>query len=280
MAGLVIVFDLFTVNWQNNLQASNPVEGYGPSSVLAPVQSDDEAGRVYNEWRLPGNYGMVYEIEDIGGASPLRLRWYDELMSAVPMERLWELMSVKYVVTWRRTLPVDTEVLYEEPTAKDTTYLHRLEHPLPRAFVVRQSRVLHGDEALKLLADPEFDPLKMVVLEEQPQLAMEGGQDTLGSTVRVVRYEPARITLDVECASRGMLVLSEVYYPGWRAYVDGAAASIYRADYALRAVEVDEGAHRVEMVYDPVSFKLGAAISAGSWIIIVCLALWSKLGPA
>jgi uncharacterized membrane protein YfhO len=84
----------------------------------------------------------------------------------------------------------------------------------------------------------------------------------------------------VECASRGMLVLSEVYYPGWRAYVDGAAASIYRADYALRAVEVDEGAHRVEMVYDPVSFKLGAAISAGSWIIIVCLALWSKLGPA
>jgi hypothetical protein len=277
MAGLVIVFDLFTVNWQNNLQASNPIEEYGPSPVLAPVQSDEDAGRGYNEWRLPGNYGMIYEVEDIGGASPLRLKWYDDLVNAVPAERLWGLMSVKYVVTWRRTLPIETQVLYEEPTGKDTTYLHRLEHPLPRAFVVHQSVVLRGEEALLFLADPEFDTLGTVVLEEEPSSAMEGGEDTLGSAVRTVQCEPTRITLDLECASRGMLVLSELYYPGWRAYVDGTAAKIYRANYALRAVEVDEGAHRVEMVYDPISLKLGAAISVGSWIVIVCIALWSKL---
>ncbi|HJX37471.1 MAG TPA: hypothetical protein VJ714_02610, partial [Anaerolineae bacterium] len=48
VVALVIVFDLFTVNWQNNLQASNPVEEYGPRALLAPIQADEDAGRVYN----------------------------------------------------------------------------------------------------------------------------------------------------------------------------------------------------------------------------------------
>ncbi len=274
---LVVVFDLFTVNWQNNVQAANPQDEYAPRTLLAPIQADREVARVYNEWRLPGNYGMVYEIEDIGGASPLRLKWYAELADAVPVERLWELMNVKYVITWRGTLLPESEVLCEEPTGQDTTYLHRLGEYLPRAYVVHRAEVRPGEEALELLADPEFDPMRTVVLEEEPGLVLGGGAGSADSTVSIVEHQPTRIALDVETSAHGILVLSEVYYPGWRAYVDGTETRIHKADHALRAVEMEAGSHRVEMVYDPLSLKLGIAISVAAVVLVLCLAAWSKV---
>jgi hypothetical protein len=225
---LVVVFDLFTVNWQNNFQSTSPLGEYGPRALLAPVQEDQQVGRVCNEWRLPGNYGMFYEMEDIGGASPLRLRWYEELAKAVPEERLWELMNVKHVITWRGTLVPVTDVLYQEPGGEGTTYLHRLRQHLPRAWVVHKAQVVRGDEALPLLAAGELDPLQTVLLEEEPQVTLSGESDVGDSSVTVEEYEPSRITLDVEAAEDGMLVLSEVYYPGWRARMDGREVRIHR----------------------------------------------------
>ncbi len=58
-----------------------------------------------------------------------------------------------------------------------------------------------------------------------------------------------------------MVVVSELFYPGWRATVDGTDTPIYRADHALRAVLVPAGRHSVEMVFDPLSFRVGAVIS-------------------
>ncbi|HUW96596.1 MAG TPA: YfhO family protein [Anaerolineae bacterium] len=264
---LVVLFDLFTVNWQNNLQSTSPLGEYGPRALLAPVQAHQGAGRVYNEWRLPGNYGMFYEVEDIGGASPLRLRWYDELAKAVPEERLWELMNVKCAITWRGTLVPVTDVLYQEPGGEGTTYLHRLQRYLPRAWVVHRAQVGRGNEALRLLATGEFDPLQTVLLEEEPQAILSGETDVRDSSVTVVEYEPSRITLDVDAAEDGMLVLSEVYYPGWRARVDGREVRIHRVDHALRGVRLERGSHRVEFVYGPVSLKVGLLVT----VVVLCL---------
>ncbi len=276
VTGLVIVFDLFTANWQNNFQATNPQKEYGPRLLLAPIQADEGTFRAYNEFRLPGNYGMIYEVEDIGGASPLRLRWYDELVTALPAERLWELMNVKYVITWRRVLLPPTELLYEEPSGEDTTYLHRLEDHLPRAYVVHRAQILKGEEGLKLLADPEFDPLETVILEEEPDLELQD-KPTAESMVRILEYEPTRIVLEAEAAAGGILVLSEVYYPSWRAYVDGQETRIYRANHALRALPLEAGSHRVELVYDPLSFKIGFVISATVLTITACIAVWGTI---
>ena len=289
VTGLVIIFDLFTVNWQNNFQATSPEEGYGPRLLLAPIQADEGTFRVHNEWRLPGNYGMIYQVEDIGGASPLRLRSYHELVTALPSERLWELMNVKYIITWRGALLPPTELLYEEPTAEDTTYLHRLQNHLPRAYVVHQAQVLEDDEeALELLSDPAFDPSETVILEsaidvgglgggEEPDLDPLQDVTTVESTVRILEYDPTRITLQAETAARGILVLSEVYYPGWQAYVDGQQTRIYRADYALRALPLETGSHRVELVYNPLSFKIGFVTSAIVLMTLVCIAAWGTM---
>jgi len=185
-------------------------------------------------------------------------------------------MNVKYVITWRKVLLPSTELLYEEPTEEDTTYLHRLQNYLPRGYVVHQAQVLKGEEGLKLLADPEFDPLETVILEEEPDLEL---QDTppAESTVSILEYEPTRMVLEVEAAADGILVLSEVYYPGWRAYVDGQKTRIYRANHALRALPLEAGSHRVELVYDPLSFKIGFVISAIVLTITACIAVWGTI---
>lgn len=57
------------------------------------------------------------------------------------------------------------------------------------------------------------------------------------------------------------LVLNDTYFPGWKADVDGREEKIYRADYAFRAVPMSAGIHQVQLAYDPMSFKLGAAIT-------------------
>ena len=69
----------------------------------------------------------------------------------------------------------------------------------------------------------------------------------------------------------GFLFLSDVYYPGWNAYVDEEPAHIYQANYLFRAVELTKGNHKVEFRYEPQSLKIGLGISL---LTVIFLAAW------
>ncbi len=77
----------------------------------------------------------------------------------------------------------------------------------------------------------------------------------------------------------GLLMLSEVYYPAWKAYVDGEPAPLYRADHLFRAVPVPAGEHTVELRYESRSLRVGTAISLLTVLALLALAaarLWGK----
>jgi hypothetical protein len=266
----VIVFDLFTVNWKNNLQETRPEEQYGPTVLTEILQGDEGVFRVYNEWRLPGNYGCVYGLEDIWGASPLYVGRYEELVYRLPIERMWQLLNVKYVITWRKALVPETEVLYEEPKELDTTYLHRLNEYGPRAYVVHQVEVIEKDDRVLERMREEFDPRRVVILPHRPDLALPSQVEGESSVV-ILERQPERMVLEVDMAANGLLVLSEIYYPGWRAYANGEEVPIYRADHVLRAVPLRAGHHRVEMVFDPLWPKVGLAVSGVTLLLAVVL---------
>ncbi len=267
----LIIFDLFTINWDNNFQEARPEEQYGPTVLTQILQGDGEVFRIYNEWRLPGNYGCVYGLEDIWGASPLYVGRYEELVYKLPIERVWQLLNVKYVITWRKVLVPETEVLYEEPKELDTTYLHRLGEYWPRAYVVHQVEVIEKDDrVLERLREPEFDPQRVAILPHKPDLALPSQVEGESSAV-ILERRPERIVLEVEMAANGLLVLSEVHYPGWRAYADGEEVPIYQADHVLRAVPLRAGHHRVEMVFDPLWPKVGLAVSGVTALLAVVL---------
>jgi len=67
--------------------------------------------------------------------------------------------------------------------------------------------------------------------------------------------------LDVNAESAGLLILSELYYPGWRATVNGRATEIYKVDGALRGILVPQGESRIAVAYAPFSFYAGGALS-------------------
>jgi len=94
---------------------------------------------------------------------------------------------------------------------------------------------------------------------------------------RILSYAPERVVIQVEADQPGYLVLTDAFYPGWRATMDGTSVPILRADPYFRAVSVDAGQHRVEFIYQPLSLRLGLALSSLSLLITLLGLAWG--GP-
>ena len=82
-------------------------------------------------------------------------------------------------------------------------------------------------------------------------------------------YSPNKASIDVSLDGSGFLVLSDTWYPGWKAFDNGREVEVYKADYALRSVYLEEGQHRVDFVFDPAAFKAGWIISLLSFIALL-----------
>ncbi|MBI4789479.1 MAG: YfhO family protein [Chloroflexi bacterium] len=140
---------------------------------------------------------------------------------------------------------------------------------LPRAFVVHQAQVTNDEEALTRMQAPDFRADQIVLLADGPSL--DAHEDaTLSKSrdqVAITEYKPERVALNVKSSRDGYLVLTDTWYPGWVAYVDGKEIPIYRADYVFRAVRLTAGEHVVVFDYKPASVLWGAVISALSLLI-------------
>lgn len=104
--------------------------------------------------------------------------------------------------------------------------------------------------------------------KEQLKGATEGYKDSL-STIRMTSYEPNRLTYEVSTPKDGIVVFSEIYYPGWTATIDGKPADIARADYILRAMNVPAGTHTIEMSFDPKSLHVTESIAYGGLALLI-----------
>lgn len=173
---------------------------------------------------------------------------------------------------WRKLASFGQVDLYENQKA------------MPRAWFVNEVIEMPEEQiltAIKSGALPDgrvFDPTKFALLESVSFVTgqnlpsfEEGKEDT---DLRLVKYEPRRIELESRNAADRFLVLSEAFYPGWKALVDGAEVEIHRTDYALRGIKVPAGQHKIEFLYDPASFKQGAAISGLGVVFLLFIAIF------
>ena len=104
----------------------------------------------------------------------------------------------------------------------------------------------------------------------------EGYKDSL-STIRLTNYEPNQLVYETSSAQDGIVVFSEIYYPGWTATIDGKPADIARADYILRAMNVPAGKHTIEMRFDPQSLHITEGIAYGAMALLlvgVIILIW------
>jgi hypothetical protein len=135
----------------------------------------------------------------------------------------------------------------------------------PRAWIVHEAAVERdAKRAAEALSTPGFNPRQTALVDGAVVLypAMTDAQETVGFTA----VAPNRIQMDVLAASRGLLVLSENYYPGWRATVRDRDARIYRVDGALRGVAVPRGRSSVILDYSPASVYWGGALTLTAFL--------------
>lgn len=122
------------------------------------------------------------------------------------------------------------------------------------------------------VARGETDFSREVLLERAPATALPAaGAARPALVARLAEDRPERVVAELTSDSAGLLVLADLFYPGWTAEVDGRPSEILRADGVFRAVALTAGSHRVAFRYQPLSVKIGAALSAAALVAILAL---------
>jgi hypothetical protein len=149
--------------------------------------------------------------------------------------------------------------------------LYRTQTALPRAFVTRRAVVAADRDALQALRD-EHSPMRHTAFLAAGAELEAGCDDS-----RAWNFSEGIDSVDVDASACGdsYLIVSDAFYPGWEATVDGRTVAVERADVALRAIRLAAGTHHVEMHYRPGSFALGATLS-----LLTLLALCGGVGLA
>jgi hypothetical protein len=168
-----------------------------------------------------------------------------------PFRKLLGLHNVKTVLT---PLPIIGEQFIPRGTVGQVR-LYENPDVLPRAFVVGSYRVA-ADEAksLSLVSGVEFTPSREAILLENPGFAPH---DSIAASASLLSERTNEVTVRTESSAQGLLVLSDTYYPGWQAEVDGREAAVLRANHTMRAVVVPAGSHTVRFQFRPRSVFVG-----------------------
>jgi hypothetical protein len=144
---------------------------------------------------------------------------------------------------------------------------------MPRAWIVSEVRRLPPDLVLYALRNSvlpdgeEFDPAR-VALVEDPSFELASTGDALVADAAVMPGTDTDIVVQVDTPTSAFLVLSDIYYPGWQAAVDGEPTPIARVDYVLSGVRLEAGSHTVQFEYRPSSLRWGGLISVLSALCV------------
>jgi len=137
-------------------------------------------------------------------------------------------------------------------------------------FVDKVQYVNNANEEIDALNDilPTETAVVDVKFKEQLKGVTEGYKDSL-STIHLTSYEPNRLVYKASTPKDGVVVFSEIYYPGWQATIDGQPVDIARADYILRAINVPAGEHTIEMWFDPQSIQVTESIAYAALALLL-----------
>jgi hypothetical protein len=244
-------------------------------------------------FRLPACEGMAHRLDCIEGTQPnVPARFFNvfwalqgDLLYRQARDKMFPsyfvhntqpallMFNLRYVVAYPSCPKLQVEGLrtvYEDPQVR----IDELPDSWPRAWLVHRYAV-RRDSAEVLALLPRFNYTKMALFEEDPRCAVEEPQaPTAEPAPEIERYEPSRVDIKLQAAAPALLVLSDLFYPGWEAILDGRPAEIMRANYVMRAVAIPAGTHEVQFLYRPASFRAGIAASAAGCLAIGLLIAW------
>lgn len=306
VGGLVLIIlamaELFRFGWKYT--PISPSEfTYPTTPILSFIMNQPKPFRVTGAKVIPSNLRMVYGIESPEGYDTFHPLNMSEFVAAInsgsidslPVGRygivdndvspLLDLINTKYYLA----LVTDPDIKRFDPKRfvkvfqDKSVIIFESKSSLPRAFMAYDWEVdvpqKYNDlTSLGKIMQKDFPLGKRIILDSSPNLTI----DTVSKikpiqSVKYEIYENQESLINVKTDRDGMLFVSDSYYPGWRAFIDGKETKIYTADFAFRAIEIPKGEHKVKMIYEPKSFSDGIKISVVSLVLLLCLFIPYKL---
>jgi len=288
----VLVFDLWLYGHGFHAAAQPAWLSFRPPVVDFLLDAKEKEG----PWRfttfiLPGektfnaNVGMFYGLEDVRGYDSIIPRPYVEFMEQVEEQDellynriaplsdyasldspLLHLLGVRYLLTTQPITHPAWTLVYDQEVK-----VYRNERAFPRAFVVHSAQVVPTAQIHPNLA--AFDLQRTVLLADEKAsapYALGCADCSPASQPLILSYRPNEVVISATLELPGWLVLTDSFFPGWRAYDNEREIPILRADGLFRAVRLEAGPHRIRFRYSPMSVRLGFY---GSFLAAMTLAL-------
>lgn len=233
---------------------------------------------------LPANAAPAYELYDVGGGDPFILTRYAELVSIAESQMvrardlnfigpftqqgirspIMNLLGVREILAGNDASGLGKTVFNGKFSVRDPGTA------LPPAFVAGCWEVHTEQAALEQLGRMSSEGLRSTaIVDETPEArtlptAPAGGACTAGPDAKIEAYRPERVEITASPTKPSVLVLTDAWFPGWKATVDGRATPILVVDHTLRGVALPQGRHRVRFDFRPEWLADGAIATAGT----------------
>lgn len=289
---VLCIFDMWQVNkrYLNDSMFSKPTPKTASAIAKTPadeaiLQDPDKDYRVVNFTTNTFNENNTsYYHKSIGGYHPAKLRRYQEMIEVhiAPEMSAFAQAAARTMGDLRQ---VDGDTIFPVLNMLNVKYAimgqqggQTVPVPNPHAYgngwyVDKVQYVANADEEIFSLK--KTDLKKTAVVDRRFESALGDAAKVQDSTssVKLTAYDANALTYDVYSPTGGVIVFSEVYYPGWTATVDGQPVEVVRADYILRAIRIASGRHTVAFSFDPQSLHTTEAIANTSIVLLMLLFL-------
>jgi len=275
--------------------------------VLDFLMSQEKPFRVTGNKVIPMNMRMAYGLESPEGYDAVYPAWIAKILAALndasstakftrrygfvdrEDSRLLDLFNTKYFLAiklddrgspdkeGKNLLPVFNNPKFKKVFEDKTVVVLENKNVLARAFMVYDwDVILDGNQQIDKLLDEKYPLSKKIILNEDVAGISRSPNPPPGKVSYEVYKENSSI-LNINTPESGILFVSDTFYPGWKAYLDGKETKIYRADFAFRAVVIPQGTHKVEFKYLPESFYTGLRVSAISLLFFITILGYTSL---
>jgi hypothetical protein len=191
-------------------------------------------------------------------------------------DRRLDMLNVKYIMVSKPGRPFDMMMASDRfvPVfSQDLIAVFENKRALPRFFTVPAEGIEiepdAGAQLARLKAD-SFDPERSVIFSDPPAPRADAGSQE-PARVQLVESRTNGHRLRVDCSAPVVLVVSQMYYPGWKATIDGSVTPVYAVDLALTGLLVPAGSHDIAIFFRPAAFEAGLVISLVSVVAVVVL---------
>jgi hypothetical protein len=263
------------------------------NELIKTLQDSTQDGRVFGfgDANIKTDFATLFRFYDPNYYDPLYIKRYGELVAypeSKPLlrsdvevgqsknSRLLDLLAVKYFIYKKSDIPLDNNqnIIWQN----DKWTVIENENAFPHAFLVNNFEVISDDrKILERLFSESFNPKTTILIEKQVSLKSQKQKTDLKDHVLIKKYQENKIVLESSTSDNQILVLSDNYFPGWKAYIDKKETEIFRANYTFRGIILPKGDHTIIFVYQPNSVKFGIYITLLTGLIYFAFLIYKSV---